>query len=337
MITNNDYEGEIRDKTSVLNVLTFGAILSHNYTGANMTVDDLTESNAQLVTDQAKYFYFRIKSWDTFRSYIKSPEGTILDQVANELKKVVDQYVLGFWTEVGAGNHIGTDYTTGTVTVDVTTGVVTGSGTTFTSGMVGKSFKASGHTTWYRIKTFNSTTSIVIEDDSDDLTSAYTGGAIGAGATYVIQANTAVQITKSNVFQYVSQMAAQLTNQEIPEDNRWLVVPSNIAALIRQAPEYVAIGSESGRDSVLNGMLSKQFVGFDIFEVSDARIAGDSVNGYHILGGHKSAICFAMGLTENGTEDLIGNFGKAYKSLFVYGAKVPDERRKALVELYGKL
>jgi hypothetical protein len=27
-------------------------------------------------------------------------------------------------------------------------------------------------------------------------------------------------------------------------------------------------------------------------------------------------------------EDLIGNFGSAYKDLFVYGAKVADERRK---------
>jgi hypothetical protein len=45
----------------------------------------------------------------------------------------------------------------------------------------------------------------------------------------------------------------------------------------------------------------------------------------------------AMGMTEQGTEDLIGNFGKAYKSLYVYGAKVIDERRKALVELYCKL
>ena len=66
-------------------------------------------------------------------------------------------------------------------------------------------------------------------------------------------------------------------------------------------------------------------------------MVGDSVNGWHILAGHKSAITFALGLTETGMEDLIGNFGKAYKSLYVYGAKVVDERRKALAELFGKL
>jgi hypothetical protein len=59
-ITNSDYEGEIKNKSSILNVLTFGAISSHAYTGADMTADDPTESNSQLVTDQAKYFYFKI-------------------------------------------------------------------------------------------------------------------------------------------------------------------------------------------------------------------------------------------------------------------------------------
>lgn len=331
-ITNQDYEGEVKDKTSKLNVLTFGAISSKNYTGADLSADSLTESNSQLATDQAKAFYFKIKDYDTFRSYIKSPDGTILDQVANELKKVIDTFVLGLTDDVAAGNRDGTSYTTGTVTVTVTTGAVLGSGTTFTSAMVGKGFKAEGHTSWYRVKTFTDTTHIVIEDDSDDETSAYTGGAIAGGATFEIQANTALTVTKDTIFARVSQLAMILTNREIPMENRWLVVPARIANLIRQAPEYIGAGSESGRENVMNGILSKKFAGFDLYEVSDDRIDGDNTDGYRCLGGHKSAITFAMGLTENGIEDLIGNFGKAYKSLHVYGAKVADERRKALVE-----
>src|SRR3954462_9544667 len=77
-MVNNDYEGEVKEKGSIVNVLTFGAITEHDYTGADMTADDLTESNGQLVTNQAKYFYFTVKSWDKFRSYIKNPEGTIV-------------------------------------------------------------------------------------------------------------------------------------------------------------------------------------------------------------------------------------------------------------------
>lgn len=336
-ITNRDYEGQIEGKTSKLNILTFGAVSSHNYTGSDMSADDLTESNAQVVTDQAKYIYFTIKSWDRFRSFIKDPENPVAKQVASEIKKVIDIYVLGFYGDAGAGNWLGTSYTTGTVEVANTTGVVTGSGTTFTSSMVGKPFKALGHTTWYRIKTYSSATSITIEDDKDDETSAYTGGAISALATYEIQANTALQVTKNTIFSVVMDMQTLLTNNEVPEEDRWLVLPARLASLVRQSPEYVSVGSESGREGVQNGMLPKKYAGFDVYEVSDARISGDYTNGYHVMAGHKSAIVFAMGLTENGVEDAIGNFGKRVKQLYVYGAKVPDERRKALVHAYLKL
>jgi hypothetical protein len=336
-ITNSDYEGQIKDTSSILNVLTFGKLSAQDYTGVDMTAQDLTESNCQLVTDQKKYFYFKVKDWDTFRSYIKNPENTIVEQVGNEIKKVVDTFVLGFVSDVAAGQRIGTDYTTGTVEITATTGAVTGTGTTFTAAMVGKGFKAAGHSVWYRVKSRSSNTAIVIENDSDDETSAYSGGAISAGAAYNIQANTALTVTKDTIFQYMTQAAATLTNAEIPYDNRFMVVPADIASLIRQAPQFIAQGTESGRTAVLNGMLSGQFAGFNVYEVSDDRITGNATDGFRCLGGHKSAICFAMGLVRNQVEqDIIGNFGKAYKSLYVYGAKVADERRKALVELFIK-
>ena len=100
--------------------LLFGALGSHNTPG-DMVPDDLTESNCQLVTNQAKYFYFKVKDWDTFRSYVKNPENTIVEQVGNEIKKVVDTFVLTFHADVGAGNRVGTDL----VGADVSGGAVT--------------------------------------------------------------------------------------------------------------------------------------------------------------------------------------------------------------------
>lgn len=335
-ITNQDYEGEVKDKASILNIMTFSKILSHTYTGATMTVDDLTESSGQLTTDQAKDFYFRVKSYDKFRSYIKNPEGTILAQTALELKKVIDTYVLGFYTKAAAGNRIGTDYTTGTVTVDAVTGNVTGAGTVFTSTMVGKGFKATGHTVWYRVKTFVSATNIIIEDDLDDTTSAYTGGAIAAGSSFTIQANTAVQVTSSTIFTQLNALQVLLSNAEIPMEDRWLVVTPDISALIKANANFNPSGvSEAYQKFSVNGRVGGTIAGFTVYE--SPRVIGDSTNGWHLLAGHKSAITFALGLTETGMEDLIGNFGKAYKSLYVYGAKVVDERRKALTELFGKL
>ena len=73
------------------------------------------------------------------------------------------------------------------------------------------------------------------------------------------------------------------------------------------------------------------------WSAATAAICRGPTNGWHCLAGHKSAITFALGFTETGIEDLTGNFGKVYKGLNVYGAKVVDERRKALAELYCKL
>ena len=337
-ITNQDYEGDVRDKSSILNIMTFGKILSHTYNGNNMTVDDLTESSGQLVTDQAKDFYFRVKSYDKFRSYIKNPEGTILAQVALELKKVIDTFVLGFYTKAGAGNRIGTDYTSGTVTVD-SSGNVTGAGTTFVAGMVGKGFQASGQTSWYRVATFVSATSITIIDDLDDAgTGGYSGGAISGGTAFNIQANTAVQLTSSTIFDQLNQLNVILNNNEIPAEDRWVVFPPAVTALVKLNANFNPSGVPDayGRFSnPTNGSIGGKLAGFDCYE--SPRVLGDKTNGWHIMAGHKSAITFALGLTETGMEDLIGNFGKAYKSLYIYGAKVVDERRKALTELFGKL
>lgn len=335
-ITNTDYEGDVKNQSSILNVLTFAKILSHSYTGADMTADTLSESSAQLKTDQAKNFYFLIKSYDKFRSYIKNPDGTILSQTANEIKKVIDAYVLGFYTKVAAGNRLGTDYIAGTVTVTTATGAVVGVGTTFTAAMVGRGFKAVGHTQWYRVATFTDTTHITIEDDLDDVVSQYTGGTITA-ATYTIEANTAAQATKSNIYHYFNQMAEKLDNAEIPQEDRWSTIPPEIFTLIKESPEFIPSGSDVARSEVVMRGLVGTFAGFTIYKASNQRITGDSTNGWHIMAGHKSGITFAMGLTENGTEDAIGNFGMKYKSLYVYGAKVADERRKTLCEAFLKL
>lgn len=333
-ITNQDYEGEVKDKASKLNILTFGALGLKNYTGVALSADSLTESNAQLVTDQQKAYYFKIQDLSRFKSYIKNPEGTILEQCRALLAETIDTYNLALWADAGAGNRSGTDFTTGTVTVAATTGVVTHSGTSFTAEMVGKGFKADGHTSWYRVKTFNSSSEIVIEDDKDDVDSAYTGGAIAGGSSYTIQALTAVAVTKDTINAKVNDLATKLNENKIPKSDRWLVVPAGISALIRQAPEYIPAVETAYNEVVKRGLIG-MLAGFEVYE--SQQVAGDSTDGWHCLAGHKSAITYAMGMTESGIEDLIGDFGKAYKGLTVYGSKVIDERRKALADGFWSL
>lgn len=338
-IVNRDYEGEINAVGSKLNILNLARISEKTYSGADLSVDSLYENNAVLTIDQYKSFYWKELTLDNWKSYIKNPHSTIITQKADERNKNMDSYVFGLYGDVAAGNRVGTSYTTGTVTVDVTTGAVTGSGTTFTSAMVGKGFKANGHTAWYRVKTYSSATSIVIEDDKDDVTSAYTGGAIGAGATYEIEAATAVSVTTSNLLQKVGALALKLDEAEdngynsVPDSNRWLVAPPKFFDTLTRASGVALHVPEVYSDLIKKGYMG-DLLGFKLFKSN--RLTGDNTDGYHILAGHQNWLTFAEKLLEsNIEEDLIGNFGSAYKDLFVYGAKVPDSRRGQAAELFA--
>lgn len=70
------------------------------------------------------------------------------------------------------------DYTTGTCSVTNNSQTVTGSGTTWTSAMVGRWFKFNTNGYWYRVSAFTSTTEITLE-------SVYEGPT-AAGGTYLI-------------------------------------------------------------------------------------------------------------------------------------------------------
>jgi hypothetical protein len=328
-IVNRDYEGEINAVGSTLNILALNKISEKDYSGTNLTADDLTEVNTVFRIAQKKAFYWKEKTIDRWVSYIKNPRGTVLEQTAQERRKNIMTFILGFWADVASGNWYGTSYTTGTVTVDVTTGAVTGSGTTFVAGMVGKPFKATGHTAWYRVKTFTSTTAIVIEDDSDDLTSAYTGGAIGAGAAYEIQANTVKTIdnggSNPTFLTLVLTLKQFLDEVEVPDEGRFIVLPP--AAFTTLAKDTsVKLAVESAYESLIVKGYMGTIEGLKV--IKSNRVAGDNTNGFHILAAHPSFLTFADKALEVGMEeDLIGNFGTAYKDLFVYDAKVADDRR----------
>ena len=339
VIVNRDYQGEINQVGSKLNILNLDRISEKTYTGANLTADSLLENNAVLTIDQLKSFYWKELTIDNWKSYIKDPHSTVVAQKADERNKNMDEFVLGLYGDVGAGNRVGTDYTTGTVEIAVTTGVVTGTGTTFTSDMVGRGFKAEGHSRWYRVKTFTSTTEIVIEDDLDDVDSAYTGGAISAGATYTIEAVSAVSITTSNLLQQVANVKQKLdsaekyANNAVPDSDRWMIVPPEFENTLVRASGIALNVPEVYSSLVKKGMIT-ELLGFKIFRSN--RLSGDNTDGYRILAGHANWCTFAEKLLESDIEeDLIGNFGSAYKDLFVYGAKVADSRRHMAVELFA--
>lgn len=337
-VTNRDYEGEINAIGSKLNMLNFDRISEKNYTGSNLTADSITENNCVLTIDQYKSFYWEEKVLDNWLSYIKNPHPTVVTQAASERMKNKDTFVLGFYGDVGAGNRVGTNETTGTVTVDVTTGVVTGSATAFTAAMVGRGFKAAGHTKWYRVATYTNSTSITIIDDLDDVAAQYTGGAIGGGATYIIEAATPLNITTSNLLASFAKLKLKLDQAPIygysavPDQGRFVVVPPEFENIV-----VAASGVALHVDPVYAELVKKGYIGTlqGMNIIKSTRLTGDNTNGYRLIAGTKDWLTYSeKTLSARIEEDIDGNFGTRFKDLFVYGAKVNDARRHFAAEGY---
>lgn len=338
-ITNKDYEGDIKGVATKVDILTFQKMSWVSYTGADLSASDIQEVAGQLTTDQQKAYYFKVKKIDQLKSWIENPQGTVIEQLGNELREIVDTFILAKWGDVAAGNRVGTDYDTGDCAVD-SAGVVTGNGTTFTSSMVGRGFQATGHTDWYRVKTFSSTTSITIENDSDDETSAYGGGVISGGTSYTIEAATVLEVnpdgtsSKAAIYDVIVDLKEKLDEAEIPEEGRWLVIPTKIHSLLLKSGD-LSKDIESAYEAIIRKGFVGSVAGFKVFR--SERIAGDNTAGFRVLAGHTAWQTMAEALVEAEEEPFIsGNFGRGYKGLFVYGTKVLDERRKAAAEAYIK-
>lgn len=299
-----------------------------SYTGADLTATAPTENAATLTIDQLRGVNEQILSLNLFKSQVKDPKSSLITQITNNLKQFTESYVLGFWNKAASGNWVGTSYTTGTVAVAVTTGVVTGTGTTFTASMVGKPFQAAGHTRWYRISAFTSATSITIIDDFDDETAAYTGGAISAGATYEIQANTALAITGSNIYDQIVNLGILLDAGDVPAEDRYIVFPLQAKRSIMSSAKTNPTLVPAFDSNVSKGIVYKeQISGFTIY--FSRFVPGNNSTGFNVIAGHKGFIGSGFGLISE--VEIIkpeNNFGMKIKCLFGCGAKVADGRRK---------
>lgn len=332
-ITNNKWEGEIKGgKGDRVNILTYGLNAWENYTGDDITFRDVTEVEGQLILEKQRHNAFKILDWNRFKTYASDIDSTEVSNVAELLKEEVDTYNLALY--VDAGRRVGTDYTTGTLSIDVS-GNVTGSGTTFTEAMEGAKFKAAGHTKWYRVKDYASATGISIENDEDDTASAYGGGAIGTTAAqvaYEIEGYAKKQVAKETIDGVILEAKEQLDENKIPKKDRFLVVSSKIESVLLQSAMLTPYTPSVAEDVVKLGIIG-MYRGFKVF--TSQQVAGNNSDGYHCIAGHPSAITHAfVQISSKTVADLENNFGKGYKQLVAYGSKVLDERRKALVDMW---
>lgn len=339
LITNTDYEGEIKNEGDRVRVRTASKITLSVYNkGMTLATQDLAPTSEDLIIDQYRYFKFVVDDIDKLQNDINT-----MDEYASNAKldmsELIDTEILSYGRKHLHGlNAVGTDYATGTVTVAVTTGVVTGVGTAFTAAMVGGFMRVTGHPTdkYYLVTAFTSATSITILD-MDGV--AYTGGAL-AGAAFIIKAATALALTKTNIGQYLIQVSTVISqatkNRTAP---RWLVVNALLEGIIRQAAEFIPAVDRAYNEVTRNGDITVgKLSGFNI--VFSELVDGNNTTGFWFLAGTRDFIAFAAQIMKVSFVDQANDpnsFVSTCKGLLVYGRKVFEGNRYRGAVLRGTI
>lgn len=329
-ITNTKYEGQIKDSGDKVRVRTAGRISLSTYTkGLQLVKQELTPTYEDLEIDQLKYFSFGVDDVDKIQNDINA----IDEYAANakrDMSELIDTDILSYARKnVYYANAVGTNYSTGTVSIAATTGVVTGSGTTFTSAMVGGLLKVVGQTNAYYISAFSSTTSITVTDQGS---TAYTGGALSGVAagqdSFTIYAATHRATTKSTIYKDLVDVSTALSAQKVPREDRFIVLNAAGEGILRQAPEFIPAVQSAYNNVVERGVIGK-IAGLQV--LTSELVDGNNTTGYWFVAGNKDFIAFAsqiMKVSIVPSEADPNSFITTCKGLLVYGRKVFAENRK---------
>lgn len=134
-----------------------------------------------------------------------------------------------------------------------------------------------------------------------------------------------IEITSSNVLDYISLMGQKMDENNVPTLDRWMVAPPwffhkiNLAKIDLQNPN---------QDHLVNGHMGRVF-GINLFMSNN--VANTTATKYKILAGVRDSISFASQLLKMEAYRPEGAFSDAMKGLYVYGAKIVKPDSTALL------
>ena len=136
---------------------------------------------------------------------------------------------------------------------------------------------------------------------------------------------------------YLSTFARILDENDVPEDNRWIVAPPNFYEILRQADSKLMDSSVTGESgsALLNGAVTSRKVhGFTLYQSNAIAIGatGSASAGTfgpsttsgetYVLGGHMSAVATASAIAKTEIIRDPDSFADIVRGLHVFGRKV---------------
>ena len=140
----------------------------------------------------------------------------------------------------------------------------------------------------------------------------------GADSSNVIGSSTPIALTKTNVYQKITELAELLDEDNIPAEERFLVIPPRIKTLLLQSEEFTR-ATTLGDKVVQNGYIGN-IAGFGV-HVTTNMTAG-SGGEWDVLALNRDFLSFASQVNQVERVRPFNMFADAVKGLYLYGGKV---------------
>lgn len=156
---------------------------------------------------------------------------------------------------------------------------------------------------------------------------------LGVMASGVDNKNKLAQtaLTASNIYAKIVELRLALDKANVPTAGRSIVIPPEAYALLLQDDRFVAGGGANAEATVRNGLVG-QVAGFTVYESNNvpvSKVGSDDV--FSIIASVPSATTYAEQIVETEAYRMEKRFADAVKGLHVYGAKVTDGKRIAVL------
>mgnify|MGYP000409792403 CR=1 FL=1 len=153
-----------------------------------------------------------------------------------------------------------------------------------------------------------------------DAAAANAGTAAGArSAGYNLgSSGSPFTLNKTNILDYIVNLGSVLDEQNVPESDRWLMLPVWACGMIKQSDLKDASLSGDGTSIVRNGAVGM----IDRFKIYRSNLLNISGGNTDIMAGHKSGLTFASQMLNSETLRAESTFGTLVRGLQVYGYKV---------------
>lgn len=136
-----------------------------------------------------------------------------------------------------------------------------------------------------------------------------------------------------NVFDLITRLSAVMDEANIPETDRWLLVPPLFRTKLAQSAQALALIQGSDESMYRNGKFG-QIDRWTLYSTNQLKVVTEGTAKLtYVLAGHKSALCFASQIAK--VENMMdpNDFGSLVRGLNVFGYKTikPESLAAAVV------